>query len=57
MMSMWFSPSSRCESRRVAKREITYLARTALPLFVLMLVAVLATYFVQDIVLWLPGHM
>jgi tripartite ATP-independent transporter DctM subunit len=38
-------------------REITYLARTAMPLFFLMLVAVLATYFVQDIVLWLPGHM
>jgi C4-dicarboxylate transporter, DctM subunit len=38
-------------------REITYLARTALPLFFLMLVAVLATYFVQDIVLWLPNHM
>ncbi len=38
-------------------REITYLARTAMPLFFLMLVAVLATYFVQDIVLWLPNHM
>ena len=43
--------------QNLTKREITYLARTALPLFVLMLVAVLATYFVQDIVLWLPGHM
>jgi C4-dicarboxylate transporter, DctM subunit len=38
-------------------REITYLARTAMPLFFLMLAAVLATYFVQDIVLWLPNHM
>ena len=38
-------------------REITYLARTAMPLFFLMLLAVLATYFVQDIVLWLPNHM
>ncbi len=38
-------------------REITYLARTAMPLFFVMLVAVLATYFVQDIVLWLPNHM
>jgi tripartite ATP-independent transporter DctM subunit len=38
-------------------REITYLARSAMPLFVLMLVAVLATYFVQDIVLWLPSRM
>jgi C4-dicarboxylate transporter, DctM subunit len=41
----------------LTKREITYLARTALPLFVLMLAAVLATYFVPDIVLWLPRHM
>ena len=38
-------------------REITYLARTAMPLFFLMLAAVLATYFFQDIVLWLPNHM
>jgi len=38
-------------------KEITYLARTAMPLFFLMLVAVLATYFVQDIVLWLPNQM
>jgi len=43
--------------QNLTRREITYLARTALPLFVLMLVAVLATYFIQDIVLWLPGHM
>ena len=38
-------------------REITYLARTAMPLFFLMLVAVLATYFVPSIVLWLPNQM
>ena len=38
-------------------REITYLARTAMPLFFLMLAAVLATYFFQDIVLWLPNQM
>ena len=38
-------------------REITYIARTAMPLFFLMLAAVLATYFVQDIVLWLPNRM
>ncbi len=38
-------------------KEITYLARTAMPLFFLMMAAVLATYFFQDIVLWLPNHM
>ena len=41
----------------LTKREITYIARTALPLFFLMLAAVLATYFFQDIVLWLPRQM
>ncbi|MGH8830208.1 MAG: TRAP transporter large permease [Polaromonas sp.] len=41
----------------LTKREITYIARTAWPLFVLMLVAVLGTYFFQDIVLWLPRQM
>ena len=41
----------------MTRREITWLARVALPLFLLMLVAVLATYFVPDIVLWLPGKM
>ncbi len=38
-------------------KEITYLARTAMPLFFLMMAAVLTTYFFQDIVLWLPNHM
>ena len=41
----------------LTKKEITYIARTALPLFALMLAAVLATYFFQDIVLWLPRKM
>jgi len=41
----------------LTKREITWLARTAFPLFVLMLFAVLATYFVPDVVLWLPRQM
>lgn len=41
----------------LTKREITYIARTALPLFFLMLAAVFATYFFQDIVLWLPRQM
>jgi C4-dicarboxylate transporter, DctM subunit len=41
----------------LTKREITYIARTAFPLFVLMMLAVLGTYFFQDIVLWLPRQM
>ncbi|MEO6292145.1 MAG: TRAP transporter large permease subunit [Burkholderiaceae bacterium] len=41
----------------LTKKEITYIARTAFPLFVLMMVAVLSTYFFQDIVLWLPRQM
>jgi C4-dicarboxylate transporter DctM subunit len=41
----------------LTKREMTYLARTAAPLFVLMLVAVLATYFVPEVALWLPRNM
>ena len=41
----------------LTKKDIAWIARTALPLFVLMLVAVLTTYFFQDIVLWLPRQM
>ncbi|KRB97857.1 C4-dicarboxylate ABC transporter permease [Hydrogenophaga sp. Root209] len=41
----------------LTRREVTWIARTALPLFLLMLVAVLATYFMPDIVLWLPRQM
>ena len=41
----------------LTKKEITYIARTAFPLFVLMFVAVMGTYFFQDIVLWLPRQM
>jgi C4-dicarboxylate transporter, DctM subunit len=41
----------------LTKRDITWLARKAFPLFVVMLVAVLATYFVPEVVLWLPQRM
>ena len=41
----------------LTKREVTWIARTALPLFFLMLAAVLLTYFVPEIVLWLPQRM
>jgi C4-dicarboxylate transporter, DctM subunit len=38
-------------------KEITYLARHALPMFLLMAVAVLLIYFVPGIVTWLPAQM
>ena len=41
----------------LTNKEITYIARTAFPLFVLMMLAVLGTYFFEDIVLWLPRQM
>ena len=41
----------------LTKREVTWIARTALPLFFLMIAAVLITYFFPDVVLWLPRHM
>ncbi|MEP6770894.1 MAG: TRAP transporter large permease subunit, partial [Polaromonas sp.] len=41
----------------LTKREVTWIARTALPLFFLMIFAVLITYFFPDVVLWLPHHM
>ena len=41
----------------LTRREVTWIARTALPLFLLMIVAVLITYFFPDVVLWLPRHM
>ena len=37
--------------------QITYLARAALPMFLLMLGAVLILYFFPDLVLWLPRNM
>ena len=41
----------------LTRHELTYIARTATPMFLLMLLAVLASYFFQDIVLWLPSRM
>jgi tripartite ATP-independent transporter DctM subunit len=41
----------------LTKREISYIARTALPLFFLMLAAVLLVYFVPGIVTMLPQKM
>ncbi|WP_440111644.1 TRAP transporter large permease [Acidovorax sp. BL-A-41-H1] len=41
----------------LTRREIMWIARTAFPLFALMIFAVIATYFMPDIVLWLPNRM
>ncbi len=41
----------------LTRREVTWIARTAMPLFFLMIAAVLITYFFPDVVLWLPRHM
>ncbi len=38
-------------------RDLLYIARVTLPMFVLMIVAVLLIYFVPGIVTWLPQHM
>jgi C4-dicarboxylate transporter DctM subunit len=41
----------------LTRHEISYIARTAVPMFVLMLLAVLASYFFQGAILWLPNRM
>ena len=41
----------------MTKREITWIARVAFPLFLLMVVAVALIYFVPELVTWLPDHM
>jgi len=38
-------------------REIPYVARASLPMFALMVVAVMLLYFVPGIATWLPQHM
>ena len=41
----------------MTKKEITYIARVAMPFFFLMVAAVLLIYFVPGIVTWLPANM
>ncbi|MGX5649729.1 TRAP transporter large permease [Hydrogenophaga borbori] len=41
----------------LTQREVTWIARTALPLFMLMMVAVLLTYVAPGLALWLPSRM
>ncbi|MBX3655847.1 MAG: TRAP transporter large permease subunit [Ramlibacter sp.] len=41
----------------LTRHEITYIARTVIPMFALMLAAILLIYFFPDVVLWLPRRM
>jgi C4-dicarboxylate transporter, DctM subunit len=41
----------------LTQREVTWIARATLPLFVLMMAAVLLTYAVPGVALWLPSQM
>ncbi len=41
----------------MTKREITYIAKVALPFFWLMVLAVLLVYLFPGIITWLPSHM
>ncbi len=41
----------------LTKHDLTYVARTATPMFLMMLVAALLSYFFQDLILWLPSRM
>ena len=41
----------------MTKREITYIAKVAMPFFWLMVLAVLLVYFFPGIITWLPSHM
>ena len=36
---------------------LTYVARAAIPMFFLMLLAALLSYYFQDVILWLPNRM
>lgn len=41
----------------MTKKELPWIARVTLPMFWLMIVAVLLVYFAPDLVTWLPRHM
>jgi C4-dicarboxylate transporter, DctM subunit len=41
----------------LTRRELTWISRTAFPLFLVMVGAVALVYFVPSLVVWLPGHM
>jgi C4-dicarboxylate transporter DctM subunit len=41
----------------MTKKEITWIARHSLPLFLLMIVALLIVYYFPGLISWLPQHM
>ncbi len=41
----------------LTKHDLTYVAKTATPMFLMMLLAALLSYFFQDLILWLPSRM
>lgn len=41
----------------LTKHQLTYVARTAMPMFLIMLAAAMLSYFFQDLILWLPNRM
>jgi tripartite ATP-independent transporter DctM subunit len=41
----------------LTKHPLTYIARAAVPMFLLMLLAAMLIYFFQDLILWLPNRM
>jgi C4-dicarboxylate transporter, DctM subunit len=41
----------------LTKHDLTYVARTAIPMFLMMLLAAVLSYFFQDLILWLPSRM
>jgi tripartite ATP-independent transporter DctM subunit len=41
----------------LTKHDLTYVARTATPMFLMMLLAATLSYFFQDLILWLPSRM
>ncbi|MDZ7589518.1 MAG: TRAP transporter large permease subunit [Rubrivivax sp.] len=41
----------------LTRHDLTYVARTATPMFLLMLFAALLSYYFQDVILWLPSRM
>ena len=41
----------------LTRHDLTYVARAAIPMFFLMLLAALLSYYFQDVILWLPNRM
>jgi tripartite ATP-independent transporter DctM subunit len=41
----------------LTRHDLTYVARTATPMFLMMLAASLLSYYFQDLILWLPSKM